>query len=84
MRSCIGQVNKPTVKNSVSTITCVVFLLQETQIQNVIDTAEEIGGKVRVVKKPRITGNKRKRKTDCTRELSDGKYAANLRSPPQA
>ena len=42
------------------------------------DVAEEIGGKIRVVNKPQITGNKRKRKTDFIRETSSGEYVARL------
>jgi len=37
-----------------------------------MDTAEEVGGKVRVVKKPRITANKRKRNNDLLREPGIG------------
>jgi len=52
---------------------------KETQIQNVIDAAEEVGGKVRVVKKPRITSNKRKRNNDLLREPGIGQSSS---TPP--
>jgi len=76
-------IKESTVKNSAFKTTSVVLLLKETQIQTVVDTAEEIGGKVRVVKKPRITGNKRKRKTDLVRDASSGEYVAHLTSLKQ-
>ena len=46
------------------------------------DVAEEIGGKIRVVHKPQITGNKRKRKTDFIGATSSGEYMYVARLPP--
>ncbi|KAL9962458.1 hypothetical protein ACROYT_G031562 [Oculina patagonica] len=51
---------------------------KEAQIQNVIDTAEEIGGKVRVVKKPKIV-SKRKRRSERSGETNSGQSSS---TPP--
>lgn len=45
------------------------------------DVAKEIGGRIRVVHKPQIKGNKRKRKTDFIRETSSGQSSS---TPPHS
>ena len=46
--------------------------MQETQILAAHNTAEEVGGKVRVVKKPKIVQNKIERKTDHAKSKAGG------------
>ncbi|PFX16259.1 DNA annealing helicase and endonuclease ZRANB3 [Stylophora pistillata] len=53
---------------------------KETQIQAVHNTAEEVGGKVRVVKKPQVVENKRK-KTDHAKNKTDGAEEAECPVP---